>query len=62
LSDKTAQEEEQAMLGSRKVLVFSGSSTDFELLDEKRIVALVDELRKNLEDFMACLQDIPTGG
>jgi len=28
------------MLGSRKVLVFSGSSTDFELLDEKRIVAL----------------------
>jgi hypothetical protein len=53
----------------RKVLVFSGSSSDFELLDEKRQVALpVDELRKNLEDFMASLQDVlpvadkPTAG
>src|SRR6516225_8435054 len=54
---------------SRNVLVFSGSSSDFDLLDEKRRVALpVDELRKNLEDFMASLEDIlpaadkPTAG
>jgi hypothetical protein len=57
------------MTESRKVLVFSGSSSKFDLLDEKRQVALpVDELRKNLEDFMASLQDIlpeadkPTAG
>jgi hypothetical protein len=44
---------------SRKVLVFSGSSSDFDLLDEKRQIALpVDELRKNLEDFTASLQEI----
>jgi hypothetical protein len=54
---------------SRKVLVFTDSSGDFDLLDEKRKVALpVDELHKNLEDFMASLQDIlpaadkPTAG
>jgi hypothetical protein len=47
------------MPGSRKVLIFTGSSTEFDLLDEKRMVALpVDELRKNLEDFMASLRDI----
>jgi hypothetical protein len=47
------------MPDSRKVLVFSGSSSDFDLLDEKRKIALpVDELRKNLEDFMVSLQDI----
>jgi hypothetical protein len=57
------------MPDSREVLVFAGSSSDFDLLDEKRKVALpVDELRKNLEDFMASLRDIlptadkPVGG
>jgi hypothetical protein len=50
------------MPDSRKVLVFAGSSGDFDLLDEKRKVALpVDELRQNLEDFMASLQDILLG-
>ena len=47
------------MPGSRKVLIFTGSSTEFDLLDEKRMVALpVNELRKNFEDFMASLRDI----
>jgi preprotein translocase subunit Sss1 len=47
------------MPDSRKVLLFSASSSDFDLLDEKRKIALpVDELRNNLEDFIVSLQDI----
>jgi hypothetical protein len=42
----------------KKVLVFTGSG-EAGLLDEKRRVALpVSELRKNLDDFVASLQDI----
>jgi hypothetical protein len=47
------------MSDTRKVIIFTGDAGDFELLDEKRKVELpVDELRKNLEDFMASLEDI----
>jgi hypothetical protein len=45
--------------GSRKVLVFSNSGSDFELLDEKRQVALpVGELRENIAEFMASLEEL----
>jgi hypothetical protein len=46
------------MSEQKKVLVFAGTG-DLGLLDEKRKVALpVAELRKNLDDFVASLQDI----
>ena len=39
--------------------MFSNAGSDFGLLDEKRQIALpVDELRNNLADFMASLQEI----
>ena len=42
-----------------KILVFSNAGSDFGLLDEKRQIALpVDELRNNLVEFMASLQEI----
>jgi hypothetical protein len=42
-----------------EVLLFTSSGSDFDLLVEKRKVSLpVDELRKNLEDFMASLGEI----
>jgi len=46
---------------SKKVLIFSGSGKDkdFNLLDEKRRVALpVSELRDNLTEFMDSLQEL----
>jgi hypothetical protein len=47
------------MPDSRKVLIFSGAGGSFELLDEKRQVALpVDELHNNLKDFIASLHEI----
>ena len=47
------------MPDTRKVFIFNGEGTNLELLDEKRQVALpVDELRKNLHDFIASLHDI----
>jgi|GEM_PF-6252439 len=47
------------MSESREVFVFTKGGDDFDLLDEKRRVALpVEELRKNLEDFMGSLRDI----
>src|SRR6478672_7581931 len=49
------------MSESPKILVFSNvaSGSNFGLLDEKRQIALpVDELRNNLADFMAALQEI----
>jgi hypothetical protein len=46
------------MPNPRDMLVF-GAADDFGLLDEKRNVSLpVAELRKNLDDFMASLQEI----
>jgi hypothetical protein len=45
--------------GSKQVLVFSGSGNDFDLLDENRQIALpVSELRDNLAEFMASLQEL----
>ncbi len=42
-----------------EVLVFSGTNSDFDLLDEKHKVVLpVSELRKNLHDFIASLHEI----
>lgn len=49
------------MADGREVLVFGkgDSAGDFSLLDERRQVALpVDELRRNLDDFMLSLRDI----
>ncbi len=46
------------MPNDRTVLIFSKSGGDFGLLDDKRGIALpLDELRKNLEDFMGSLQE-----
>jgi hypothetical protein len=46
-------------MSDRKVIVFSGHNDDFDLLDEKRMPALpVDDLRKNLEEFMISLKEI----
>jgi hypothetical protein len=43
----------------RKVVIFSGTGDNFDLLDEKRQVALpVDELHKNLSEFIAALHEI----
>jgi hypothetical protein len=57
------------MSENRTVLIFSSSSSQFDLLDEKRKIELpVDELRKNLDYFMASLKEVlpaidkPTGG
>jgi hypothetical protein len=53
----------------REVFLFTKADSEFELLDEKRKVTLpVDELRKNLDDFIGSLRDIlpiadsPTAG
>lgn len=47
------------MPDARKVIVFTGEVTDFDLLDEKRKVELpTADLRKNLDEFMAALKDI----
>ena len=46
-------------MSDRKVIVFSGHGEDFNLLDEKRISSLpVDDLRKNLEEFMISLKEM----
>jgi hypothetical protein len=47
------------MPDTKKVIIFTGETGEFELLDEKRKVELpVSELRKNLEDFMAAFGEI----
>src|ERR1043166_9722367 len=53
------QGREPQMPDDRKVIIFTKDKSEFALLDEKRKVELpVDELRKNLEDFMASFKDI----
>ena len=43
----------------RKVIVFTGKESEFELLDDKHKIELpVGELRRNLEDFMAAFKDV----
>jgi len=59
LGDDTAKEDQPMSDGSKQVLVFSGSGNDFDLLDENRQIALpVSELRDNLAEFMASLQEL----
>jgi hypothetical protein len=42
----------------KEILVFTAGN-DFDLLDEKRKVALpIGELRRNLDEFVASLQDV----
>jgi hypothetical protein len=43
----------------KKIIIFTGETGEFELLDEKRKIELpVNELRKNLEDFMNSFGEI----
>jgi hypothetical protein len=47
------------MPDQQEVLVFAASGGDFDLLDERRKVSVpVDELRRNLEEFMGSLGEI----
>ena len=44
---------------ANKVIIFSGEPSKFELLDKKGKIELpIDELRKNLEEFMTSFKDI----
>ena len=47
------------MADTKKIIIFTGETGEFELLDEKRKVELpVAELKNNLKDFMAAFGEI----
>lgn len=61
-SGSSFQEGGTKWLTHGKVLVF-GTADDFGLLDEKRKLSLpVTKLRKDLDDFMASLQELIRSG